>query len=74
MGENISTIPDHEPDSSRTLISRTFTVIPCIDNGDHRTVGIMAHAASHGLDEVVLCMTPGKARQVAAELIEFANR
>jgi hypothetical protein len=67
------------PDSPRPKLPRTLTVhsgivIPVIDNGDHRTVGLMSYAGSHGLDEVVVLMTAEEARHIAAELIDYANR
>jgi len=49
-------------------------VIPVIDNGDHRTVGLMSYAARHDLDQVVALMTPDEARHIAAELISYASR
>ena len=49
-------------------------MIPVIDNGSHRTVGLMSQAVSHDLDEVVALMTPDEARHIAAELISYANR
>jgi hypothetical protein len=63
-----------QPRPPRTLIVHSGIVIPVIDNGDHRTVGLMSRAASPGLDEVVALMTPGEARHIAAELIAYANR
>ena len=49
-------------------------MIPLIDKGDHRTVGVMSYAGSHDLDQVVALMTPEQARHIAAELIAYANR
>ena len=59
---------------SRTLIVYDGVVIPLIDNGDHRTVGLMSSAGSTDLDEVVVLMTPAQARCIAAELVSYANR
>ena len=62
------------PEPPRTLHINSGTVIPIIDNGDHRTVGIMALAAHHDLDVIVLSWTPDQARQVAADLLTHASR
>ena len=63
-----------QPESPRTLIVNSGIVIPVIDHGDHRTVGLMSNACGFDLDEVVVLMTPDQARQIAAELIVYANR
>jgi hypothetical protein len=62
------------PDRSRTLIVYGGMVIPVTDNGDHRTVGLMTHAAESDLDQAVVLMTPDEARHIAAELVAYANR
>jgi hypothetical protein len=63
-----------QPQSPRTLIVHGGIVIPVIDIGQHRTVGLMSYAGSSDLDEVVVIMTPEEARHIAAELTEYANR
>jgi hypothetical protein len=63
-----------KPEPPRTLIVNNGAVIPVIDNGDHRTVGLMSNAHSPDLDEVVVLMTPDQARHIAAELVAYANR
>jgi hypothetical protein len=65
------------PEPTLPLRARTGIVIPVIDNGDHRTVGLMQLTESNGLEAgiaVVLLMTPDEARYIAAELVSYANR
>jgi hypothetical protein len=63
-----------QPELPRTLAVHSGIVIPVIDNGDHRTVGLMSYAGRPDLDEVVVLMTADEARHIAAELIDYANR
>jgi hypothetical protein len=50
-----------------------FIVVPMTDNGDHRTVGLMS-TASHNQGMIVAAMTSDEARDIAADLIKYANR
>jgi hypothetical protein len=62
------------PEPLRTLDLHGGIVIPLIDSGDRKTVGIMTPVGSHDLDAAVLSMTPEQARHIASELIAYANR
>lgn len=51
-----------------------FIVVPMLDNGDHRTVGLMSTAAGPDQGRIVAAMTPDEARRISVDLLDYADR